>query len=192
MFRRIKSALVISGLTLTLGLGVMLPASVQAQATATGIAVVDTQRVERNSKAWGTLQAQINTRREGFQTEMRAIEKEIEQARSALEQRRSVVTPEAFQKEVQAFQVKLQEARQTFAERQRELQGAYETARQDIRKVIGEVLLELAKERSFGLILNQGTSDLTVMFADGSILITDEVLKRLDQRLASVKLPATK
>lgn len=192
MFRRINSAVLVAAVTLGLGLAVVSPVTVRAQTTTGGIAVVDTQRVERNSKAWGTLQAQINTRREGFQTEMRAIEKEIEQARSALEQRRSVVTPEAFQKEVQAFQVKLQEARQTFAERQRDLQAAYETARQDIRKVIGEVLLELAKERKFGLILNQGTSDLTVMFADGSILITDEVLKRLDQRLASVKLPATK
>lgn len=190
MFRRINSAVIVAALTL--GLMMIAPSTVRAQTATGGIAVVDTQRVERNSKAWATLQAQINTRREGFQTEMRAIEKEIEQARSALEQRRSVVTPEAFQKEVQAFQVKLQEARQTFAERQRELQAAYETARQDIRKVIGEVLLEMAKERNFGLILNQGTSDLTVMFADGSILITDEVLKRLDQRLTSVKLPAAK
>lgn len=189
MIRRLPLALLASLMLLSAATG--YTSSAQAQGTG-GIAVVDTQRVERGSKAWATLQAQINERREGFQTEMRAIEKEIEQARGALEQRRSVVTPEAFQKEVQAFQVKLQEARQTFAERQRDLQAAYETARGDIRKVIGEVLLELAKERNYGLILNQGTSDLTVMFADGSILITDEVLKRLDKRLTSVKLPASK
>lgn len=168
---------------------VLAPASVVAQGTG-GIAVIDTQRVERNSKAWASLQGQLNTRRESFQTEMRDIERDIEQARAALEQRRSVVTPEAFQQEVQSFQTKLQQARQTFAERQRELQASYEAARQDIREKIAEILLELAKERNFGLILNQGSSDLTVMFADGSILITDEVLTRLDARLTSVTLPA--
>ena len=181
----------ISILLAALGLmpAVLAPMPAAAQATG-GIAVVDTQRVERNSKAWASLQGQLNTRRESFQTEMRTIERDIEQARAALEQRRSVVTPEAFQQEVQTFQTKLQQARQTFAERQRQLQASYETARQDIREKIAEILLELAKERNFGLILNQGSSDLTVMFADGSILITDEVLKRLDARLTSVTLPA--
>lgn len=162
---------------------------VRAQA-AISIATVDMNRVERSSQAWGSLQQQLNTRREAFQEEMRGIERQIEQARADLENRRSIISQDAFQQELQSFQGRMQQARQSAAQRQRSLQESYESARQEIRKAISEILLELAQENGYDLILNIGGADGTVLFATGSLIVTDEVLERLNQRLTSVTLPA--
>lgn len=179
-------------LTALLGLVALaaVPLAAGKAQEAISIAAVDLNRVERSSQAWASLQDQLNTRREAFQEEMRAIERQIEQARADLEGRRAIVSQEAFQQELQSFQGRMQQARQSAAERQRDLQQSYETARQEIRKVISEILVEVAQENGYELILNIGGADGSVLFATGSLIVTDEVLARLDQRLTGVTLPA--
>ena len=61
----------------------------------------------------------------------------------------------------------------------------------DVEHELIEVLQEIAKEKGFNLVLNASRSGALV-YADRELVITDEVLARLNKRIQAVPLEVKK
>ena len=57
-----------------------------------------------------------------------------------------------------------------------------------VEQEVAKILRELAAEKKINLIMNAARGGV-VVFAEGELVITDEVINRLNQRLQAVPLP---
>lgn len=152
------------------------------------IAVIDVGAVERKSVAWQSLREQIEARRAGFQAQLVEQQNSLEVEQRELQAQQTLLTPEAFQAKQQEFRKKLGELQALGRQRKQELDRLYASARRQIRESLREVVSEIAAERGINLMLNMSREDRTVSFVDNALVVTDEALKRLDERIQSVVL----
>ncbi len=183
LLRRIGPALLVMALLAT-----PLKAFAQTDGLA-GIAVIDTERATKEATAFISLNQQMQERSGMFEEEIRQIQNQLQEEEQQLEGQRALLSNEAFQERVQAFQARVNEAQRGVNERKRLLDEAYVFGRQQIKQELRTILLQLAEERGYRLILNWEVTDTMVIFADQSLDITNEVVALLNERLPSVSLP---
>lgn len=187
-----KSAIVLVAL-----LGLALPGVALAQAAAGGkvppaiIAVIDSQRVNREAAALKNARQQLEQYRFNFQSEIAKEEEKLRAEEQEIARQRSVLSPEAFEQKRQTFQGKVVELQKRIQERSQSLEKMLNGVREQVTVQVIEILKGLATERGFNMVLDRAQVQI---FIGDSIDITPEVLKRLDQRLPTVKvnLPAGK
>lgn len=190
MFRMTKV-----GFLLVAAMAALLPAVAGAQsATKTPpavIAVIDGQRVNREAAALKNARQQLEQYRFNFQSEIAKEEEKLRAEEQELARQRSVVTPEVFEQRRQAFQAKVIDLQKRIQERSQSLEKMLNGVREQVTAQVIEILRELSKERGFNMVLDRAQVQI---FIGDSIDITPEVLKRIDQRLPTVKvaLPAGK
>lgn len=190
MFRMTKV-----GFFLVAAMAALLPAVAGAQsATKTPpaiIAVIDGQRVNREAAALKNARQQLEQYRFNFQSEIAKEEEKLRAEEQELARQRSVVTPEVFEQRRQAFQAKVIDLQKRIQERSQSLEKMLNGVREQVTAQVIEILRELSKERGFNMVLDRAQVQI---FIGDSIDITPEVLKRIDQRLPTVKvaLPAGK
>lgn len=174
---------------------VVLPGAVMAQAGGkvppAVIAVIDSQRVNRDAAALKTARQQLEQYRFNFQSEIAKEEEKLRAEEQEIARQRSVLSPEAFEQKRQAFQGKVVDLQKRIQERSQSLEKMLNGVREQVTVQVVEILKALAQERGFNMVLDRAQVQI---FIGDSIDITPEVLKRLDQRLPSVKvnLPAGK
>lgn len=152
------------------------------------IAVIDFQRVVRQSKAGKDVRQKIDKRQSVFQNEVKNIQKELERARTELSERPADMTESEFEKKRQVMRKRVGELQSLVQRRKRELDQIFNAGMRQVDLALVEVLKKLAEEQGINLILNAGRGRGLVLFAENSIVITDEALRRLDERLPSVEL----
>lgn len=152
------------------------------------IAVIDVGAVERQSVAWQSLRDQIEARRAAFQSQLETEQRGLEQERDALLSQQNVLAPDVFQQRQQEFRQKLAELQGIANKRKQELDRLYASARRQIREALREVVVEIAQERGINLMLNMSREDRTVSYVDGQLLVSEEALERLNQRIQTVVL----
>lgn len=186
-----KSAIVLVAL-----LGSALPGVALAQAAGGKvppaiIAVIDSQRVNREAAALKNARQQLEQYRFNFQSEIAKEEEKLRAEEQEIARQRSVLAPEAFEQKRQAFQGRVVELQKRIQERSQSLEKMLNGVREQVTVQVIEILKGLATERGFNMVLDRAQVQI---FIGDSIDITPEVLKRLDQRLPTVKvnLPAGK
>ncbi len=95
------------------------------------------------------------------------------------------MAPEALEQKRREFEARFAEVQAGMQTRKRELDQAYAYGMKEVQRALTVIIAEIAKERGFNLVLPQGR----IVFADNSLNITDEALRRLNSRLPSVKVP---
>lgn len=185
MSRSIRAFLFAAGLTFVFSLSGV---SLAQQMPAPVIAVIDVGAVERQSIAWQSLRDQIEARRANFQSQLESEQRALEEERNALVSQQNVLAPEVFQQRQQAFRQKLAELQAVAQDRKKELDRLYASARRQIREKLREVVVEIAQERGINLMLNMSREDRTVSYVDGQLLVSEEALKRLNERIQTVVL----
>lgn len=188
----IKTAIALATLVAT-----GLPGFAMAQAAGGGkvppaiIAVIDSQRVNREAAALKNARQQLEQFRFNFQSEIAKEEEKLRAEEQEIARQRSVLSPEAFEQRRQAFQAKVVELQKRIQERSQSLEKMLNGVREQVTVQVIEILKGLAAERGFNMVLDRAQVQL---FIGDNIDITPEVLKRLDQRLPTVKvnLPAGK
>lgn len=153
------------------------------------IAVLDVQRVERESVAWQSLRQQFEELLSGYQSELREKQGALEQEGRDLEQQRSILSQDAFQQKKQEFDRRVGELQRTAQERKQALDKAYAAARGQIREALRQVVLDIARERDLNLIFSNSPQERSVVMAHDELSISDEALERLNKQITSVKLP---
>jgi outer membrane protein len=152
------------------------------------LAVVDITALVQNSSAGKSARAQIDKARASYQKSLTADQAEVRKLEDGLAAQRATLSPDAYQKRVQDLQKKIAGYQRQIQERQGKLAAASNTGAQQIGAAVERIVAEIGKERNYALVLNKAG----IIGGPGIVDITPEVLPRLNQRLASVKLDLPK
>ncbi len=180
------------GLVTIVALAVAASAAVPPDAAAqehpeTKVAILDFQRILRESAAAVDIRAQIERQRQIYQEEITKQEQELRTIDQELGRQRAILSTEAFAQKRREFEERVAEVQQGTQKRKRELDQAYDYGLKQVRGALGEIISELAGQRGFNLVLPRQQ----VVYSDAALNISDEVLLRLNERLPKVVVPLT-
>ncbi len=183
-FAATKPILTVALAGLALGLSLM-PAAAQQPKTPV-IVVVNYAAAIRDSAAGKSVRQQVDKQRAAYQTEIKAIQTSLEQARAELGKQQAVLAPEVFAKKRQEYQRQAEQLQRTAQSRKRQLDQMQAKGFTQIDKALRLVLEEMAKERGYDIILNAGPGGGGIVLAGKEFFITKEAVKRLDKSLPRV------
>lgn len=149
------------------------------------VAVLDYQRLLRDSSSAVDIKAQIERQRQIYQTEITKQEQELRDADQELARQRTILAPEAFAQKRRDFEERVAEIQRSVQTRKRDLDQAYDFGIKQVQQTLVGIITELAEERGFNLILSRQQ----IVYADKALNISDEVLVRLNDRLPKVTVP---
>jgi len=162
----------------------VLAAPLAARAEAPTVAIVDVEKILAEAKAAKSLQSQIQSRKESFQKEFSAKEKELKTIETTLSAEREKISAEEFGKKRKAYEEKILETRKLFQKSRNSLDEGLSKAMQELRKNIVESAAAVADEKGYDIVLTRES----VLIAEKSLDITADVLKALDAKVSDIKL----
>lgn len=169
---------------ITMMLAVAFTALATPQAYATEVAVVNIQKIMKDSKAANTIRSQVQAKQKAYQTELDKKEKELQKEDQELAKQRNVLSQEAFQEKYAAFRKKAMEAQQEVRVKRGSLEKGLAKALGDIQNKVTEIVSQVAKEKNFDVAI----SGNLVLYTAAKNDITDEVLSRLNRDLPNVNV----
>ncbi len=161
---------------------VALPAA--AKVPAPVIAVIDVDQVMRDSSAAKGIREQLEKQEAAFRTEIAAQENTLRAADQELAQKKVILAPEAFQVQVQDFQKRVATLGELVQKRKRQLDDAFGQAQKQLRDALSDIVQQQMKEQGVTLVLPKAVA----LEVNKDLDITQETLKRLNQKLPQVKV----
>lgn len=155
-----------------------------AKVPAPQIAVLDVQLIMRDSTAAAGVRSQMEKFQQQFQTEIGAQENALRQADQDLAQKKAVLSQEAFQQQAQEFQKKVTSLGELVQKRKKQLDDAYGASMKQIQDALMDVVQAQMRESGVNVVLPRSM----VVDVSKDMDITQETLKRLNQKLPSVKV----
>jgi Skp family chaperone for outer membrane proteins len=170
-------------------MGGVAGAQAQERRPAVIFGVVNTDRIIQDSLAAKGVRLEREKYAQTYQTQIKDEEAKLRAEDQELSQQRSVMAPEVFQQRAQTFQQKLADFQNQVRDKQERLDFSAQQAMQEIGNTIIIVAQEIAKQQGITAVAAHNQ----LLFFDPGMDITQPVLERLNQRLASVKFqdPAT-
>ena len=156
------------------------------------IAILDIHKVLRESLVAADIRDQVNRQEKIYQGELAGEEQELRAASEDLARQRAILSSDVFAQKQKQLNDRIAALQRGVSSRKRELDRARITAFKEVEQSLSAIISEIAKERSLNLILSRVNTRSVVLYADDALNITAEVVKRLDQRLPSVKVPLAK
>lgn len=148
------------------------------------IGVIDVQSVLRQSLAARSIQEQIDTRREAYQSQVSEEERVLREAEQDLARKRAILSVEDYQTAVRDFQAGVADIQRKVQARKRGLDEAFAKAMSEVRQKMVSAVAEIAEERGYDLVLFKNQ----IVIAAKSLDITEEVRRRLDEALPRVEV----
>jgi outer membrane protein len=162
-----------------------VPASLRAQPAPLSppiVLVVDVQHLLRVSKAAKAVQQQLEQQRATYQKDFSKQEADLRASGGELQRQQAILSRDALEAKGKELQQKYAELeRQVQSKRQVLLRGEGE-ARNRILDTTIQIVQEIGQERRATLVLPKDT----VLMVAPDLDVTDEVLKRLDQKLPTL------
>jgi Skp family chaperone for outer membrane proteins len=159
------------------------PAAPAPALAAPSIAIVDVQRVLGESSAGKSIQAQLETEGRKIRDQISKLDDELKNGENELKRQRSVMSQDAFNEQAQALQRRQQEDQRIVQDRR----DAFTKGQNDAVNVVGDnirdIVQQLASERHIGLVLRK---EIVMSVSDKNMDITDDVIRRLNEKLPSV------
>ncbi|WP_455372235.1 OmpH family outer membrane protein [Limibacillus halophilus] len=150
------------------------------------VLIVDAQAVIRDSDAVASLQKTVEQRRQQLQQELLAQQEELRTEEQALIDRREQLTNEQFAEERRLFQEKIVQLQREVQARRGLLDQLYASGFSQVQGQLRVVVEQIAGERGASLVLQK----TAVVLSSAEQDITEETLRRLNQSLPEVTLPA--
>ena len=172
----LAAALVIPGLA---------PAAAQTMPDAR-IAIIDYQLIRQKSVAMIDINSQIERRRQIYQEEISLQEQELRDEDQELVRQRSILAADAFAQKRREFEARVAEVQRVVQARKKELDMAYEYGLKQIQAAVINIIAELSEIHGFNLVLSRQQ----IVFADSALNISEEGLRRLNERLPRVEVSA--
>ena len=168
----------------------LLPASLLAakavRAEAIKIGYVDVQRavqeVEEGEQARNRLKSELDDRRKQLDVKKASLQK----MQADYEKQATVLSEDAKRKAQEALQKALMEAQQSANEMQEELQGKEQEAMGSISRRMLQVVSEVSEREGLAFVLDKAVR----LYAPGSADITNEVVRRYNDKFAAAAAPA--
>ncbi len=149
------------------------------------IAVVDVGKVFRESAAVKSINAQLRPYLEAFRADAAKVERELRKTQEELARRQAtILSADASAAERLELEQRALEAQDKMLGRKRELDQAQAAAMRQVETTLNNTVAEIFTERKLTLILRR---DQTAFF-NPAMDITEDVIKRLDQRLPTIEI----
>lgn len=148
------------------------------------LAVLDVQKILRDSSAMKNIREQVIKYGSTFEKEIEKERNEIRSTNQELARQRTILSPDAFAEKRRLFEEKVVGVQRLVQQRQRELDASRNKAMAEVNKVYTEIVAKLAAERNLAVILRKVQTVFTVSTLD----ITQEILSRLNNKLPTVKI----
>ncbi len=147
-------------------------------------AVIDIQRILKESTAAQSVRTQLDERRGKLRDEFAKLETELRSAEQELARQRSVLSADAFEEKRQDYERRVGDAQRKADSSRRQLDDAFQEALKEIQTAMLAVAESVAQQMDLDLVLPRSQ----VIFVSQDLDITEPVLKGLNAKLASVKL----
>lgn len=184
LFARRLSLILVAALVLGAA-GLVAPLRAQEKLPPTIAAVIDYDKVRRDSKAGKSIRDQIEARRKAYQDQIDADGKRLLTQDQELQKQRSVLSAQAFQDKKQALDNQARQVQRDAQAKLQQLGDVSQVALRQLEQAFIQILNDLSNERGFNVVLPRSA----VLVFSPKIDLTDEVLDRLDKKLPSVKVP---
>lgn len=171
---------------LVLFLGLLVGGQGLCRAAEGAVGVIDVNIIFAQSDAAKSIDAQREALRQEYLAEISKSENELRQEEQALAHASKDTSQEEYAKRRMAYEQKLNETRKMAQEKKRALEEVSSQAMDRLRDQLYLVAQEIANERGFSLVI----SNRDVIAGEKSLDITEETLKRLNERLPKVDLKA--
>lgn len=155
-----------------------------AQSGSNAIAVVDVKWLSSESEAAKHIRDQVKEHREALQVEFADHEKALRSAEQTLIEEKQTLSSEEFSKKKKAFEEQFLDTRKLVQTKRTALDKAYTKALAVLRKEILEIVASIADEKNYQAVLARSS----VVIAQKDIDITEEVMKRLNNKIKKIKL----
>lgn len=164
--------------------GIAQEAGAAEERGAVRIAVLDVERVRRNAAAVNSIRTQLDVYLESYRTDAQKEEQALRDAQDGLAAKRENLPPEAYAAERKKLEDRLVGAQERVQRRRDALERVNADAMEQVKTALETIVTEIAAERNLNLILRKDM----VVFTAPAFEITEDVLRRLDQRLPTVKI----
>ncbi len=179
MFYSVATAAMLAFASPAMAADAAAPAAAAPAGGSNLIAIVNIQQVMREATAAKSVREQLENKQKSYQTEIAKKEEALQKEDQDLNKKRSVLSKAAFDEKAAAFRKKATDVQKEVQSKKATLDGGFEHALNDIQKVVTDVIADLAKEKGFSVAVP--TSQ--ILYGDPKLDISDEVLKRLNQKL---------
>ncbi len=160
------------------------PVSAKADEIGARVAVLNLQKLMRDSKASQSIRNQIESRREQYQKDISADEERLRQRDQELTEQRALLSAEAFEEQRQQFKQEVTDVQRDVQQMRASLDKAYGSSLAEVQEAITDIIAELSSEKGFAVALPAGQT----LYFSQTLDITDDVLTRLDSRLPEVEV----
>jgi outer membrane protein len=144
------------------------------------IGIVDLQRVLETSNPGKSAQAEIKKQKDAMEQELKEKGAEIEQLRIQFERESMVMSKEKREEKEREGRIKLNDFKSLQKRYRSELQELEQKLVSGLRNDVYALVEEIGKKGGYLLIIN----NFSVMYAPGSIDITDQIIKQMNERHA--------
>ncbi len=144
--------------------------------------VVNVAKILKDSKAATSVRNQMQAKQKSLQAEVSEKAKQLHSEDQSLVKQKDSADKSGFEKKVKDFQEKAAKEERAVQEKKVALDKSFAAALEDIQKNVLDITKQVAAEKKLTMVV----SNAQVLYADPSLDITDEVLKRLDAKLPNV------
>jgi Skp family chaperone for outer membrane proteins len=166
-----------------LPLALVQPVAAQ-EVAAPVIITVDVQQILRDSLVAKDVQAQMDQRTERYTKEVTSQENDLQKTQDELEQERSKLSADDFNAKMRDFQAHYDALDNRVQVTRQALQQSYNDAMTKVENTALQIIADIAAERKANLVVTKAA----VLFEAKDLDITQEVIKRLDDKLPKVDL----
>ncbi len=154
----------------------------------TSVVICDVLLVLREARASQSIREQIDKQRASYQAEIAKQENELRAADQQLASQRAILAPEAFAQRRRDLEKRVGDAQQAVQGRRRSLDQAFTESMQRVEGNMIEVISEIARDKNYQVVLPKSQ----VVIVQTQLDITQEVLQRLNKKIASVPVTIPK
>ena len=146
------------------------------------IAIVDVQRILQESLAAKSVQKQLEAQRSKFQTEIEGEENGLRQAEQSLSKQRDQLAPQTYADREQQLRQRFSTVETHVQSRRKVLDQSFTDSMNTVRGALLDVVDKVAHEHGANIVIVKQQA----LWTDQPLDITDEVLKRLDQKMPKI------
>lgn len=162
----------------------MVSVAAAQQAAQPVIAVINVQKVFREAAAIHSIRSQIDKQVEKYKKEITRQENELRTKQQELSRQKSLLDPEAYRQRRGEVDRRLGRLERYSQNRKRVLERAFATARTSVLKTVRDIVDNYANEKGFTIVFRKSQ----FLFVSPQYEVTDEIIKRLDAKLPTVKV----
>lgn len=146
------------------------------------VAVIDVQKILRDSTATQSIRKQMEAKRNAYQAELKKDEDRLREADQAFGKERATMSKDALIEKQKSLRADFASVERKVMSRRQVLDQSYATAMKQVRDALAKIVIDSAKAQNVNMVLPKGET----MWIAPELEITDNILSQLNSTLPNV------